>query len=81
MCTGRENGLIYVKGPHVKNLKQIGAIKVLHQSGAYWRGDEKKAQLQRIYGTAFHSEKDLRQHLRNLGRSLPKEIIENWARK
>ena len=54
------------KGPHVKNLKQIGAIKVLHQSGAYWRGDETKAQLQRIYGTAFHSEKDLRQHLRNL---------------
>ncbi len=54
------------KGPHVKNLKQIGAIKVLHQSGAYWRGDETKAQLQRIYGTAFHSEKDLRQHLKNL---------------
>ena len=54
------------RGPHVKNLKQIGAVKVLHQSGAYWRGDETKAQLQRIYGTAFHSEKDLRQHLRNL---------------
>lgn len=54
------------KGPHVNNLSQIGAIKVLHQSGAYWRGDEHKGQLQRIYGTAFHTEKELKQHLRNL---------------
>ena len=51
------------RGPHVKNLKQIGAVKVLRLSGAYWRGDENKAQLQRIYGTAFHSEKDLKKHL------------------
>ena len=54
------------KGPHVQNLSQIGAIKILHQSGAYWRGDENKAQLQRIYGTAFHTEKDLKKHLKNL---------------
>ncbi len=54
------------KGPHVSNLSQIGAVKVLRQSGAYWRGDEEKAQLQRIYGTAFHTEKELRQYLKNL---------------
>lgn len=47
------------KGPHVQHFGQIGAIKVLNQSGAYWRGDSKNKQLQRIYGTAFHSQKDL----------------------
>ena len=54
------------KGPHVSNLSQIGIVKVLHQSGAYWRGDENKSQLQRIYGTAFHTEKELEKHLRDL---------------
>ncbi|MYE07713.1 MAG: threonine--tRNA ligase [Oligoflexia bacterium] len=54
------------KGPHVSNLSQIGAVKVLHQSGAYWRGDENRTQLQRIYGTAFHTEKELKRHLRDL---------------
>ena len=54
------------RGPHVSNLSQIGAVKVLHQSGAYWRGDETKSQLQRIYGTAFHTEKELKKHLRDL---------------
>ena len=54
------------RGPHVKDLSQIGAIKVLHQSGAYWRGDENKQQLQRIYGTAFHSKEELKQHLKHL---------------
>ena len=54
------------KGPHVSNLSQIGAVKVLYQSGAYWKGDENKAQLQRIYGTAFHTEKELKRYLRDL---------------
>ncbi len=54
------------KGPHVKKLSQIGAIKVLSQSGAYWRGDENKKQLQRIYGTASHSEKQLKSDLKNI---------------
>ena len=47
------------KGPHVQHLGQIGSVKVLNLSGAYWRGDSKNKQLQRIYGTAFHNEKDL----------------------
>ena len=54
------------RGPHVANLRQIGAIKVLHQSGAYWQGDESQNQMQRIYGTAFHSEADLKNHLQLL---------------
>lgn len=52
------------KGPHVQNLSQIGTVKVLSQSGAYWRGDSKNKQLQRIYGTAFHSEKELKVYLK-----------------
>ena len=51
------------RGPHVQNLSQIGAVKVLSLSGAYWRGDAKNKQLQRIYGTAFHREKDLQDFL------------------
>ena len=47
------------KGPHVLQLRQIGAIKILSHSGAYWRGDSRKKQLQRIYGTAFHTQREL----------------------
>ena len=53
------------KGPHVRNLSQIGAVKILRQSGAYWKGDENNPQLQRVYGTAFHTEKELRQQIKN----------------
>ena len=52
------------RGPHVQNLGQIGAVKVLSQSGAYWRGDSSGKQLQRIYGTAFHTEKQLKSFLK-----------------
>ena len=51
------------RGPHVRHLGQIGAVKVLSLSGAYWRGDSRNRQLQRIYGTAFHTEKALRAFL------------------
>ncbi|MDX9702464.1 MAG: threonine--tRNA ligase [Candidatus Auribacterota bacterium] len=51
------------KGPHVEHTGQIRAFKLLSIAGAYWRGDEKNKMLQRIYGTAFESEKDLRKHL------------------
>jgi threonyl-tRNA synthetase len=54
------------RGPHVQRMGQIKAIKVLNLAGAYWRGDEKNAQLQRIYATAFNDKKDLEEHLHNL---------------
>jgi threonyl-tRNA synthetase len=54
------------RGPHVQSMGQIKAFKVLSTAGAYWRGDEKNAQLQRIYGTAFADKKDLEQHLNDL---------------
>ncbi|MGE0528643.1 MAG: TGS domain-containing protein, partial [Bdellovibrionales bacterium] len=54
------------RGPHVQRIGQIKAVKVLSLAGAYWRGDEKNAQLQRIYATAFNSKEELDEHLRNL---------------
>jgi len=54
------------KGPHVENTGEIKAFKLLSVAGAYWRGDEKKARLQRIYGTCFFSEEELKEYLRLL---------------
>jgi threonyl-tRNA synthetase len=54
------------RGPHVQRLGQIKAVKVLSLAGAYWRGDEKNAQLQRIYATAFPTQELLDEHLKNL---------------
>ena len=51
------------RGPHVQHLGQIGSIKVMSHSACYWKGDETKTSLQRIYGTAFHSQKDLEEYL------------------
>ncbi len=51
------------RGPHVQHTKQIGAVKLLESSGNYWRGDERNPMLQRIYGTAFASQKELDAHL------------------
>ncbi len=51
------------RGPHVQNLGQIGAVKLLEASGVYWKGDESNERLQRIYGTAFGSEKELQEYL------------------
>jgi threonyl-tRNA synthetase len=54
------------RGPHVQRASQIGAVKLLEVSGSYWRGDESSYKLQRIYGTAFASAKELREHLERL---------------
>ena len=53
------------RGPHVESTKQIHpkSFKLLSVAGAYWRGDEKRPMLQRIYGTAWENPKELRQHL------------------
>ena len=52
------------EGPHVERTGQIAAFKLLSIAGAYWRGDERRPMLQRIYGTAFESEEALEEHLR-----------------
>ena len=54
------------RGPHVQKTGDVKAVKVLSLAGAYWRGDEKNKQLQRVYGTAFAHKKDLEEHLRLL---------------
>ncbi|OGY42067.1 MAG: threonine--tRNA ligase [Candidatus Buchananbacteria bacterium RBG_13_39_9] len=54
------------RGPHVKSTKEIGVFKLLRVSGAYWRGDEKNKMLQRIYGTAFETQKELDEYLKML---------------
>ncbi len=51
------------KGPHVPSTKKLGSFKLMRVAGAYWRGDEKRPQLQRIYGTAWESDKALKEHL------------------
>lgn len=51
------------RGPHVQRADQIGAVKLVEVAGAYWRGDESNPMLQRIYGTAFASRKELDEHL------------------
>lgn len=51
------------RGPHVQSLGAIKAVKITHQAGAYWRGNENNKMLQRVYATAFFSEKDLQEHL------------------
>jgi threonyl-tRNA synthetase len=56
----------FCRGPHVPSTGRVKAVKVMSLSGAYWLGDEKNPQLQRIYGTAFFSQKDLDDYLNRL---------------
>ena len=54
------------RGPHLRSLKQIGSFKLTKISGAYWKGNAENQMLQRIYGTAWQNNKDLRKHLTKL---------------
>ena len=54
------------RGPHVQHSGQIGALKLLESSGSYFRGDESGPKLQRIYGTAFATRKELKAHLHRI---------------
>ncbi len=54
------------RGPHVPSTKRLGHFKLMRVAGAYWRGDEKRPQLQRIYGTAWESSEALAAHLAQL---------------
>jgi threonyl-tRNA synthetase len=54
------------RGPHVESTGKLGPFALMNVAGAYWRGDEKNPQLQRIYGTMWPTTAELEQHLRNL---------------
>ena len=62
-CYKQGNFIDFCLGPHVPSSGHIKHFKLLSVSGAYWKGDEKGLQLQRIYGTAFFTKKDLRIYL------------------
>ena len=54
------------KGPHIKDAKEIGVFKLMRVAGAYWRGDENKPMLTRIYGVAFKTEAELKEYLEKI---------------
>jgi len=60
------NFVDFCRGPHVPSTGRVKAIKLTNLAGAYWLGDEKNPQLQRIYGTAFFSQKELDAHFARL---------------
>src|SRR4029450_9589971 len=77
-------------GPHVPSTGKLKAFKLLNASNAYWKGDARNAPMQRIYGTAFFSDKELKAHLtqieeakkrdhRKLGRELGLFTFHPWA--
>ena len=51
------------KGPHLANTKEVGVFKLIRVAGAYWRGDENKPQMQRLYGVAFEAQQELDDYL------------------
>ncbi|QBD81466.1 threonine--tRNA ligase [Ktedonosporobacter rubrisoli] len=59
----QHNFLDLCRGPHVENTGQIGPFKLMRVAGAYWRGDEFRPMLQRIYGTAWFNQEELDQYL------------------
>ena len=54
------------KGPHIGSAKEIGAFKLMRVAGAYWRGDENKPMLTRIYGVSFETEDELKEYLERI---------------
>jgi threonyl-tRNA synthetase len=86
----KETFIDFCVGPHVPSTGKLKAFKLLSTSNAYWKGDARNAPMQRIYGTAFFSEKDLKAHLtqieeakkrdhRKLGKELGLFTFHQWA--
>jgi threonyl-tRNA synthetase len=65
-CYRQGSFIDFCLGPHMPSTGKVRHFKLLSVSGAYWKGDEKGRQLQRVYGTAFFTQKDLDDHLRLL---------------
>jgi threonyl-tRNA synthetase len=61
------------RGPHVSSTGDITAFKLLNIAGAYWRGDEKRPMLQRIYGVAFETQEELEHHLEGLAEAAKRD--------
>ena len=61
------------RGPHVKSSKDVKAFKLTSVAGAYWRGDEKRPMLQRIYGVAFNSQKELDEYLARIAEAAKRD--------
>ncbi len=74
------NFIDFCRGPHVPSTKKLKAFKLLSIAGAYWKGSEKNAQLQRIYGTAFFSKKELDEYLAEGSKRPRSATIANWVR-
>ena len=62
-CYKQDDFIDFCLGPHLPSTGEIKHFKLLSISGAYWKGDETGKQLQRIYGTSFYKEKDLKEYL------------------
>jgi threonyl-tRNA synthetase len=86
----KETFIDFCVGPHVPSTGRLKAFKLLNTSNAYWKGDAKNAPMQRVYGTAFFSDKDLKAYLtqieeakkrdhRKLGRELGLFTFHQWA--
>ena len=86
----KETFVDFCVGPHVPSTGQLKAFKILNASNAYWKGDARNQPMQRIYGTAFLSEKDLQEHLhrleeakkrdhRKIGRDQKLFMFHHWA--
>jgi threonyl-tRNA synthetase len=86
----RETFVDFCVGPHVPTTAKLKAFKVLHASNAYWKGDSQGTPMQRIYGTAFFKDDDLKQYLtrieeakkrdhRKLGKDLGLFAFHQWA--
>jgi threonyl-tRNA synthetase len=86
----KETFIDFCVGPHVPSTGKLKAFKLLAHSNAYWKGDARNQPMQRVYGTAFLSDKDLKAHLtqieeakkrdhRKLGRELGLFMFHPWA--
>jgi threonyl-tRNA synthetase len=89
-CYRQADFIDLCRGPHVPSTGKLGVFRLTHSAGAYWKGDERNPMLQRIYGAAFLSQKELDDHLarleaakardhRKLGKELDLVLFHPWA--